>query len=298
MLNPYEFLGVTPNSRLDEIKKSYYSLALLMHPDKGGSVEEMHILKTAYEWIRAQITPVETSPFKDYESIQQNFDDFIKQQDESKPPPLTTILAESIGFEFYKFTQLYDRIFSQYPNSFNNKDYIYSIIYHDIHSRYIKDDKLTITNEILWHFVEYELTNKWLNNFNKTNTENFLPSSIGHGYGEDMQESILTTNYEYNPNNISLDNSIQQKQKEVIIYTEPKSLSEYKEIGISVDKVPEKLESYTLDDPLAMTDYKEAFNDISAVNANLEDSLAHINIKDPPEILMKQREEERTAIYL
>ena len=292
-INPYELLGVTPKSTLDEIKKAYYSLALIMHPDKGGSPTEMHILKTAYNWIREQITPVETNPFKDYESIQQNFDDFIKQQDETKPPPLTTILAESIGFEFIKFTQLYDRIFSQYPNSFNNKDYIYSIIYHDIHNRYIKDDKLTITNEILWNFVEHELTNKWFNNFNKTNNEHFIPSSIDHGYGEDMQESILTTNYEYNPNNISLDNSIQQKQKEVIIYTEPKSLSEYKKIGISVDKVPEKLTNYTLDDPLAMTDYNEAFSDMSAINTNLEKSLEHINITENVNILMEKRLAER-----
>jgi curved DNA-binding protein CbpA len=292
-INPYDLLGVTPKSTLDEIKKSYYSLALIMHPDKGGSPTEMHILKTAYNWIKEQITPVETNPFKDYESIQQNFDDFIKEQDETKPPPLTTILAESIGFEFTKFTQLYDRILAEYShnsNYFNNKDYIYSIIHCDIHNRYIRDDKLILTNDRLWEFVEHELTNKWLN---KNLCENCIPSSIGHGYGEDMQQSTLTTNYEYNPNNISLDNSIQQKQKEVIIYTEPKDLSEYKEIGLTIDKVPEKLTNYTLDDPLAMTDYNEAFSDMSAINTNLEKSLEHINITENVNILMEKRLAER-----
>jgi len=298
-LNPYELLGVTQKNSLNEIKQSYYSLALIMHPDKGGSSSDMHILKTAYNWIKEQITPVETNPFKDYESIQMNFDDFIKQQDETKPPPLTTILAESIGFEFDKFTQIYDKILSQYSHNlthFNNKDYIYSIIYCDIHNRYIKDDKLTITNEILWKFVEHELTHKWLNKLNNTNYENFIPSSIGHGYGEDMQESILTPNDEYNPNNILFDNNIQQEQKEVIIYTEPKDLSEYKDIGLTVDKVPEKLINYTLDDPLAMTDYKEAFNDMSAINANLEKSLEHVNITENVNILMEKRLKERREL--
>jgi hypothetical protein len=296
-LNPYDLLGVTPKSSLDEIKKAYYSLALIMHPDKGGSATEMHILKTAYNWINEQITPVETNPFKDYESIQLNFDDFIKQQDETKPPPLTTILAESIGFELDKFTEIYDRILTvrlawtadDTSNHFNNKEFIYSIMYSDIHKRYIRDGKLTITNDRLWEFVEHELIYKWLN---KASFEDFIPSSIDHGYGADMQKSTLTPNEEYNPNNISLNDSIENKQKEVIIYTEPKALSEYKEIGISVNKIPEKLKNYTLDDPLAMTDYNEAFSDMSAINANLEESLAYINITDPVEVLMEKRLEE------
>jgi len=295
-INPYELLGVSPKSTLDEIKKSYYSLALIMHPDKGGSPTEMHILKTAYNWIKEQITPVETNPFKDYESIQMNFDDFIKQQDETKPPPLTTILAESIGFEYDTFTQIYDKIFAKYshnPTHFNNKEYIYSIIYCDIHNRYIRDDKLILTNEQLWEFVEDELTHKWLNN---TNYENFIPSSIDHGYGADMQESTQTSNDEYTPNNISLDNHIQQEQKEVIIYTEPKDLSEYKNIGLTVDKVPIKLTNYTLDIPLAMTDYKEAFSDLSDINAHLEKSLEHINITESVTVLMEKRLAERGGI--
>lgn len=295
-LNPYDFLGVTPKSSLDDIKKAYYSLALIMHPDKGGSASEMHILKTAYNWIREQITLVETNIFKDYDSIQLAFDDFIKQQDETKPPPLTTILAESIGFELDKFTQIYDRILEEYShnsNHFNNKEYIYSIIYSHIHNRYIRDDKLILTNERLWEFVEHELRHKWLNKFNNTNYENCIPSSIGHGYGEDMQKSIVPSNNEYNPNNIPLDVSIQKEQKEVIIYTEPKDISEYKELGMTIGKLPEKLANYTLDDPLAMTDYKEAFCDLSDINANLEKLLEHINIEDSVEILLKKRLDKR-----
>jgi len=295
-LDPYDFLGVSPNCSLNDVKKSYYSLALLMHPDKGGSPTEMHILKTAYNWIREQITLVETNPFKDYESIQKNFDDFIKQQDESKPSPLTTILAESIGFEFDKFTQLYDKILAQYShnlNHFNNKDYIYSIMYSDIHNSYIRNEQLIISNEKLWEYVEHELIHKWINKLNKVNSEDFIPSSILHGYGADMQESTVTANNKYNPDNVLYDDTIKKEQKEVIIYTEPKDLSEYNELRMTVDKIPEKLTNYTY---FEMTDYKEAFSDVSDINANLKKSLEHINITDNVTILMKKKIKERNFI--
>jgi hypothetical protein len=42
-----------------------------------------------------------------------------------------------------------------------------------------------------------------------------------------------------------------------------------------------------------MTDYKEAFSDLSDINVSLEKSLEHINIKDSIEILLKERLKDR-----
>lgn len=36
----YETLGVTPNANISDIKKAYYNLSLLYHPDKSGENEE------------------------------------------------------------------------------------------------------------------------------------------------------------------------------------------------------------------------------------------------------------------
>ena len=44
----YQFLGVETSSSLAEIRKSFILLAKSMHPDTGGSNEEMQTLNTAY----------------------------------------------------------------------------------------------------------------------------------------------------------------------------------------------------------------------------------------------------------
>jgi curved DNA-binding protein CbpA len=112
-INPYDFLGVTSKSTLEEVKKNYISLALLMHPDKGGSTTEMHILNMAYKWIREQLLIVENIDYKDYDSIQAAFDNFIKTQDESKPSQpsqssLIHIYGDLIGFDYLTFCNLYN----------------------------------------------------------------------------------------------------------------------------------------------------------------------------------------------
>lgn len=45
----YDVLGVQPNASKDEIKKAYKSLAIKMHPDKGGDPEKFKELSNAYE---------------------------------------------------------------------------------------------------------------------------------------------------------------------------------------------------------------------------------------------------------
>ena len=94
LINPYNLLGVTPSSKLNDAKKSYYNWALMCHPDKGGSEEEMIIVKNAYEYIKKQLTFVETKDGNTYEKLEEDFEKFCLEQ-ESRPPPFSVIYEET-----------------------------------------------------------------------------------------------------------------------------------------------------------------------------------------------------------
>ena len=281
----------------------------------------MHILNTAYIWIKSQILLVESRPHKDYVSIQIDFDEFIKQQDNTKPPPLTNILAELIGFEYSKFSEIYDITLDQYGNiikntheyMINNKDFIYSVIYFGIHSRFMKNNELSVSNEELWNYVKNELKYYCTSN-SPLNYDAIIPATINHGYGNDMEPSLqkqtdLTCLDLIKETRDVIYESIQKDiqdmkntcinilKQEVVKYIEPRTLIEYNEIGSNVNKVPEKLSNYTLCDPILMTDYKEAFSDISAVNTDLEKLVQNLNLSTPIDTLLKERNEQRKHIY-
>ena len=93
-INPYSLLGLTPFSTLAEAKKSYYNWALLCHPDRGGKKEEMIVVKNAYDYIKKQLLFVETKEGNTYEKLEEEFQDFCKNQ-ESKPPPFSAIYEET-----------------------------------------------------------------------------------------------------------------------------------------------------------------------------------------------------------
>ena len=55
-INPYNLLGVNPNKPdLKKLKQSYYRLALLCHPDKGGSKESMDVVHKSYLYIKKHV---------------------------------------------------------------------------------------------------------------------------------------------------------------------------------------------------------------------------------------------------
>ena len=65
-INPYDLLGVTIDSTPEDVRKSYHSLALLVHPDRGGSAVDMMILQSAYECVIFQINSINrTTSFDD-----------------------------------------------------------------------------------------------------------------------------------------------------------------------------------------------------------------------------------------
>lgn len=101
-LNPYELLGVTTNSTCQEVRKRYYALACLCHPDRGGSNDQMQILHNAYEYVMKQVALNTT---KSYEDLEADFQDFCAAQT-STPPPFVDIHAEA--FNLPKFNELFE----------------------------------------------------------------------------------------------------------------------------------------------------------------------------------------------
>ena len=51
-IDPFKLLGLTQKSTLLEAKKAYYNYALLTHPDKGGSGEQMIVITNAYNYVK------------------------------------------------------------------------------------------------------------------------------------------------------------------------------------------------------------------------------------------------------
>ena len=90
-LDPFGLFGVTLESSLKELKEKYYSLALLCHPDKGGSKEEINMVIKSYNFVKEQL---EYKTTKTYEELEQEFTDFCQAQTEIPMPSCTEILDE------------------------------------------------------------------------------------------------------------------------------------------------------------------------------------------------------------
>ena len=91
-INPYTLLGVKTTSSISELKKNYYNLSLLTHPDKGGSADDFRIVYDAYQYIKPQLENVKDVS---YEELEQDFADFCSQQMEEKKPTFYEVNIEA-----------------------------------------------------------------------------------------------------------------------------------------------------------------------------------------------------------
>ena len=103
VLNPFTLLGVTIHSTCQEVRKRYYELACLCHPDRGGTNEQMQMLHNAYRYVIEQVSLNRTVTF---EQLEAEFADFCAQQTQV-PPPFRAIHNDA--FNLPEFNDLFDK---------------------------------------------------------------------------------------------------------------------------------------------------------------------------------------------
>ena len=90
-IDPFGLFGITTESSLKELKERYYALALICHPDKGGTKEEITMVIKSYNFVKEQL---EYKTTKTYEELEKEFTDFCQAQEEIPMPSCTEILDE------------------------------------------------------------------------------------------------------------------------------------------------------------------------------------------------------------
>ncbi|MBU0456455.1 MAG: DnaJ domain-containing protein [Pseudomonadota bacterium] len=112
----YKLLGVTPDASEREIKKAFHKKSLALHPDKGGSNEQMAALNEAYEILK---DPEKREKFN-FEREQ-----FKDEEDDCPQPVAGFIKNDWIAFSL-QFKQLHTSLMSQYssePPRFNEANH-------------------------------------------------------------------------------------------------------------------------------------------------------------------------------
>jgi len=107
VLNPFQFLGLTIESTLTDLKKVYYELSLYCHPDKGGKAEDMIILHNCYLYVKKQLLVKSEDNLEDvYNTLETDFETFCKEQ-KNTPPLFREIFDESNDF-IKKFNETFE----------------------------------------------------------------------------------------------------------------------------------------------------------------------------------------------
>lgn len=94
LIKPYELFGLDENSSMKDLKKTYYGMALMVHPDKGGSEDEMDILHKAYLYVKEQIKNRIDNP-KSLDELEEEFKYFLKKQEDKPLPKFSEIYEDT-----------------------------------------------------------------------------------------------------------------------------------------------------------------------------------------------------------
>lgn len=263
VVNPYEFLGVTTESSLTEVRQAFFRLSLVCHPDKGGNNDDMRTLQSAYEWITHHIQTVKCHGTETYEEKEENFKTFLESQQVEKILPWDEILKDVMELQNEGFDELYNR------HKTTDDDYTKKLVTHLFVSRL----RCMVTQEVSHKHIQglkEQLMHACVTEMTKVqNTGFYNRAAMKGGYGDYLEST---------PTDIDIPISETKSfgKKELIIYEAPTALSLPKPVGADIAQV-ESVEDYSTE---TLCDYRMAFQDTNHPLQKLEESLAPLFTQD------------------
>lgn len=241
-LQPYDVLGVTPASSIAELRKNYFQLALVCHPDKGGNAEDMRVITSCYQWILAQLHGMEAKEHKTYEDAQASFDTFLEAQGAKAVPSVMDVVLESIGISKEEIGSYFDgmeRKGCNAPLGQGARDWFVQMVCRDLYIQSLGKDVVDQNRvaEICSYNLE-RISEHWGSMYH---------ASIPGGYGASMTDEAIAA---------------LAGQKELVVYREPVAAVGMQ--GASVE-VPTSLDDYGI---RGASDYQTAFAGCSNYEAD------------------------------
>jgi len=97
-VDPFKLLGVSYKDSREDVRTNFKNLALLCHPDKGGSKEEMEVLYGAYRYVLGQIEYGEHG--RTMEEEEEMFKKFMEEQVKVPVPSMFEIMTDEANRRF------------------------------------------------------------------------------------------------------------------------------------------------------------------------------------------------------
>ena len=116
-INPFDLFGIDPHTTtLSQLKRCYYDLALMVHPDRNHDKngDEMDIVHKAYLYCKEQLEHT-ASHQTSVEELEKAFQDFCVQQEE-QPPSFRDITEDVLEME--KFNKEFEATETPFLASF------------------------------------------------------------------------------------------------------------------------------------------------------------------------------------
>lgn len=215
-INPFHLLGVKIDSDIKDVRRAYYKLSLICHPDKGGSKDDMIIVHNAYKYVKKQIEFSENK--ETLENIEEDFKSFF-EKNKMEVPPFYELWERSEEAEFLReFNKKFEEN-KEINNLINNNVFdVFSVGYGEfLEKRETKENSLEKREE--------ELTKPLQNNFKSELVIYEEPVNLPNDYGE------------YERFDIEKLEDFSEKTKELNLYDYKKAHSEVNEMKIDEDKI-------------------------------------------------------------
>lgn len=219
VINPYSLFGLNVDSTLSELKKSYYELSLICHPDRGGDKQQMITVHNSYLYLKKQLSNHNHQDLSEtYQDLEQEFQEFCLQQTKELPD-FCTIYDENNDF-IHKFN-------SQFEQRHQYLEQEQSDPFQDGYSTLMEPSNNQLTDNLEYPISDCE--QQITNSFQQQIIEYQEPKTLPDNYGNYLNFNVSKID-DFSHQTLSLEMTDYLKA-----HSEPQDLGQLKHDSISLE---------------------------------------------------------------